>query len=195
MANSASQSHSSEFGNAPGLLAELRHLEHHSRSMLAAVWFPLLIGGIVSLASGPAIALIDRPAAPAYYWAAGGPVIGLACAAFYATRRIQPPTGLATAAAVTAGVMGTGAVLLGTLTSGDLQDAAPYFVVGVGLGVFGVLYRSLLVGAVGAVHLSLGAYLVVATPTKPHMVAALITGLTGCAAGVASLLQSQSADR
>lgn len=195
MSDSPTQSYSPAAQRAAGLLGELRHLEHHSQSMLTAVWFPLLVGGIVSLASGPAIALIDRPAAPAYYWAVGGPAIGIACAAFYATRRIQPPAGLALVATVTALVMAAGALLLGTLTSGDLRQAAPLLVIGVGLGVFGMLFHSLLVVAVGVAHLAIGCYLGVATPADPHMVAALVTGLAGCAAGVASLLWSQSPGR
>jgi len=191
MSNSPTQSYAPEPGEASGLLAELRHLEHQSRSMLTAVWFPLLVGGIVSLASGPAIVLIDRAAAPAYYWAVGGPVIGLACAAFYCTRRVQPPAGLAVAAVITAVVMAAGALLFGTLSSGDLREAAPFVMIGLGLGVFGALYRSPLVVAVGAVHVGLAVYLGVATPAEPEMVAALVTGLAGCAAGLASLLRSQ----
>jgi len=194
MSNSPTQSVSPDAARAAGLLGELRHLEHQSKSMLSAVWFPLLVGGIVSLASGPAISLIDRTEAPAYYWAFGGPVIGIACAVFYATRRIQPPAGLASVATVTAVVMVAGALLLGTLTSGDVREAAPLLVIGVGLGVFGVLYRSLLVVAVGAAHLGIGWYLGVSDPADPYMVSALVTGLAGCIAGVASLLWSHSAD-
>lgn len=80
-----------------------------------------------------------------------------------------------------------GALLLG-FSFGDSQAGAPVLAVAVGLGAFGVLYRSTLVGLVSAATLIAAIVLVVVNTNRAEQIAYLSIGIVSCAAAIGALL-------
>jgi hypothetical protein len=194
--NSASQSTSSpgrSVEEARALLGELDQLHRRSRLLMSATWFPLLIGGIVTLAGVPASMLLEDTALAGTYWLFGVTVILASCVAFYGTRRIQVPDRLA--AVVTAAGLGTIACsfALVALTDDRWQGVSPLLVGGVGLGVIAFAYRSTVMAAVSAVYLFTGTLLAILQPDDAYVVGALVTGTASCLFGVIGVLQTLAA--
>lgn len=182
--NSAMQS----TARAEAELAAVARTQEAAHVVATAVWFPLLTGGIATLASPSVIDVIGGSAAPAWYWGIAGPAIGLACAAFYATRPVQLPVRIARASALVAVVMVASAMLLGALESDAAQTAAPMFAVAAGLTAFALLYRSGLGGVVAAAALVEGIVLAVSDSDRVQDVAVLGFGAVACGAAIVGIL-------
>ena len=125
-------------------LAQLRVADaacRASRSAAGSVWFPLLAGGVATLAAPTAIDLIGGDAA-ASYWMAAGPAVGILCAVFYASRPIQLAARRGVVSVCVAAAIVIGAMVLGAMGSGSWTAGGPVLVVAVGLGVFAWLTRA-----------------------------------------------------
>jgi hypothetical protein len=157
-----------------------------SRRLATAVWFPLLIGGIANLAAPTVVGLIGGDAAPAWYWGIAGPLIGISCGVFYASRPIHLPARVAISSAGIAVAIVVAALLLG-FSLGESQAGAPVLAVAVGLGAFAVLYRSLLVGLVSGATLTAAIALMVVNTNRAEQIAYLSIGIVGCAAAIGAL--------
>lgn len=188
--NSASQSLivPTELRHAADALAFVNTTRLAAARSAAAVWFPLLVGGIATVAAPGAIGRIPGDAAPAWYWAFAGPSIGIACAIFYATRRIQLRARLGPLSVALAVAMITGALTLAGITGGRWQDGAPVLVVAAGLAAFALLYRSTLVGIVAGAHIIAAVIVVVADSPRIEDATTIGTGLVSCACGIAGVL-------
>lgn len=189
--NSASQSDTdrSDPHDAATQLTLIVETNRRSRLLAGAVWFPLLVGGIVTLAAPSVIDMIGGPAAPAWYWAVAGPAIGVACAVFYATRRVQLPATTASISVVTAAVMVIGALALGILVSGAARTAAPFLIVGSGFVVFAWIYRSALVLVVALANIIAAIVLFLVDTARIEQLVYVVCGLVACAAAVVAVMR------
>lgn len=169
-------------------LATVARAQAAAHRTATAVWFPLLPGGIATLASPGAVDVIGGAAPEAWYWGTAGPAIGLACAVFYGTRAVQMPGRVARGSVLVAALMVGSAMLLGALLSDDARRAAPVFVVAAGLGAFAVLYRSALVAAVAAAGLAQAIVLASTEADRAHDAAALAFGALACGAAIFGML-------
>jgi len=193
--NSASQSIPTP-ANVTEAAAQLDAIEagrSASMRLAGAVWFPLLIGGIANIAAPSVTALIGGAAAPAWYWGFAGPVIGLACAGYYASRPVQLPHRVSLISVLVAIAMGVGALVLG-IGLAESAGGAPVLAVAAGLGAFAVLYRSAHVGLVAASHL-VGALVMFADSSdRTAAVVFLCVGAVSCAIALAALLTTHHVD-
>jgi len=164
-----------------------------SKRLAGSVWFPLLLGGIANIAAPSVSALIGGPAAPAWYWGVAGPVIGIACAIFYASRPVQLPHRVGLTSVGVAVAMVVGALALG-ISLGDSSGGAPLLAVASGLGAFAGLYRSIHVGIVAASQL-VGAMVMFAdTSDRTTALVFLSVGAVSCATALAALLSTHHVD-
>jgi hypothetical protein len=173
--------------DAVGQLGYIKATQEASRQLAAAIWFPLLIGGIATIAAPTVIDLIGGDAAPGWYWGFAGPLIGISCALFYATRPIHLPTRIALASVGIAIALMVGALLLG-FSVGDTQAGAPLLAVAAGLAAFAWLYRSPLVGIVAGANLIAALVLIAEDTSQVEQIAYLASGLVSCAVAIAALL-------
>jgi hypothetical protein len=180
--------------NPDDAAGQLRYVEARraaGHQLAAAVWFPLLIGGIATIAAPTAIALIGGAAASGWYWGIAGPVIGISCAVFYATRPIHLPVQEAFAAVGIAIALMVGALLLG-FSVGESRTGAPLLAVTAGLGAFAWLYRSPLVGMVAAANLIAAIALIINSSGRLEQISYLATGIVSCTVAIAALLTMRS---
>lgn len=169
-------------------LHELAAYRRLARRTAAAVWFPLLVGGIATLAAPGATHLIGGAEADSWYWAFAGPAIGLACAAFYAARPVQLPARASVASLVLAVAMVAGAFAVALALGEQLDGGGPPVVVAAGLAVFAWLYRSSLVAVVAAAALGAGLVGVVAETARVEDTAAMVVGAVSCTCAIIALL-------
>jgi hypothetical protein len=168
-------------------LALIARAAQAARQDCAAVWFPLLLSGMATLASPTAISLIGGAAAPAWYWAAVGPLIGVSCGAFYARRRVQPSLAISRSAVlVSAGII-VAALALGLLVEGPARVALPWIAVSGGLAVFSQLYRSPLVGLVALVNAGGAGWLLLDSSAQAQAWHALLVGVACCLTALAAM--------
>jgi hypothetical protein len=173
-----------EYRQAQDIVDEVERLRNATRSQLAALWWPLFLFGILSLASAAVIAGLGTDALGAY-WTVAGPLGGIAVGLYYRNREralgVESPslpyilTGLGIfVGAMTAGVAGDA---LGS----DLAAAAgPSLVVSAGYLVFALLERSPLLGAV-AVALGVEAAWLWAAGGDPESIALVLASTYGTA--------------
>ena len=173
--------------DASGQLELVEARRAASRRLASAVWFPLLVGGIATVAAPTVVGLIGGEAAPGWYWGVAGPLIGMSCALFYAGRPIHLPVRVAVASAGIAIALIAGASWLG-FTFTEAQAGAPVLAVAAGLGAFALLYRSPLVGLVAGAALIGAIVLIVVNTGRAEEIAYLSIGIVSCAAAIASLL-------
>jgi len=174
-------------GDASGQLRFVEGRRAASRRLAAAVWFPLLIGGIANIAAPTVVDLIGGDAASGWYWGFAGPLIGISCGLFYASRPIHLPVRVAITAAVIGIALMVGALFLG-FSFGESRAGAPLLAVAAGLGAFAVLYRSLLVGLVGGAALIAAIALIAMNTSRAERVAYLTVGIVSCGVAIAALL-------
>lgn len=153
-----------------------------------AIWFPLLVGGIATIAAPGAIDLIEGDAAPAWYWGFAGPLIALACAVFYATRRVQLPTRSGAMAVAVAIAIVIGAPVAALITAEPERNSAPVIVAAGGLAAFALIYRSVLVGLVALAHTVAAIVMLATESTIADDVATIGSGLTACLCGPIGVL-------
>lgn len=178
----------SEASQAAEELARLDAYRRAGHRAAAAVWFPLLVGGIATLAAPGAYVAIGTANAPMWYWMFAGPGIGIACAVFYASRRIQLPRpsgalSVGVAVAMIAGTLGIAAVLGAVADNG-----APELVVAVGLAMFAWSYRSILVAIVAVAGLGTAAVMLATDDPQIQAAATLAMGAVACVCAVVALL-------
>lgn len=168
-------------------LALIARAAQAARQDSAAVWFPLLLSGMATLASPTAISLIGGAAAPAWYWAAVGPLIGVSCGVFYARRRVQPSLAISgTAVLVSAGII-VAALALGLLVESPARVALPWIAVSSGLAVFSQVYRSPLVGLVALINAGGAGWLLLDSSARAQAWHALLVGVACCLTALAAM--------
>ena len=167
----------------------LRHVESvrtQTRDLLRAFWFPLVVFGLITLASAVVQWAWADPAV-GLYWAVAGPLGGIAVGHFYRSRELRLGLSQPALPYVLTGVgILVGAFALPMLTRGDLQEVVSTFAVAAGYLVFAWLERSgwlfglaLLMAAIPVVVLAAGV-------DHPGAFTAGITGVALVASGLVS---------
>jgi hypothetical protein len=141
-----------DYRQAQEIVEEVDRLRSATRSQLSAMWWPLLVFGLLTLASAALIAGFGADAL-GVYWAVAGPLGGITVGAFYRNREraigVESPSlpYVLTALAVLIGAMAAG--VIGDAAGSPLgAAAAPSLVVSAGFLVFAALERSALLAAV-----------------------------------------------
>lgn len=160
----------------------VEELQRRTRSTLKVVWFPLVVFGVLFLASAPLVALSPGPAIGAY-WAVAGSAGGITVGRYY--RRREQTLGLegpwvpyvVTAIAIMVGCFV--AVAVGrSLDSEIILAIGPSLVVSAGYVVFSLLDRDARLGAV-AVGLAAVSVGLAATGWDPQRLAAALAVIYG----------------
>lgn len=139
-------------GHAARTLEHLEELRARTRTDLGSAWFPLVVFGLLTLASTPIILLVGAQAL-GLYWTVAGLAGGLVVAGYYAIgqrrKGIRAPCGwpLLIAAAILAGTLGLG-WYGGTAGLPLLAAVGPPLVVAGGYLAFAWLARDMLLAAV-----------------------------------------------
>ena len=180
-----------EARQAAETLQHIEHLRRGTRATLASFWFPLVLFGVLTLASAVVAWRAWGPAVGAY-WAVAGPLGGAVTAAYHRRReRALGVEGPWVAHALTGAGIVVGCFLaagLGQALDSEATIAvAPALVVSAGYLVFACLDRSAMLAAVAAA-LAAAAAALAATGLDPRQLAAIVAllyGATFLATGVA----------
>lgn len=189
--NSASQSMlpDASGGDANAQLDLIGERRAASTRLAAAVWFPLLLGGVANLGCALVLRLAGHDDVIGLYWSIAGPCIAVACGLFYARRPIHMRRHIAPIAWVLAWVLAGTPVLVGFLW-GASAEGLPLLIVAAGLAGFAVLYRSGHVAVMAFANL-LAAAAIYAQPDADIAVPLFLSlGSVGC---VLALLARRSA--
>lgn len=165
-------------------LHHVQELQDRTRADLGSFWFPLVVFGVLTLASIPFLVPDGSPAIP-YFWAVAGPAGGAAIGWYYHSREQRLGVSRSgTPFLVTGAVLFVAAFGLPAVTTGALQEVVSAFAVGAGYLVFAWLSRSPTLAVLGVVVAAVpaGALLVgLAHPGPPVAAttgsAILVTGL------------------
>jgi hypothetical protein len=162
-------------------LDELDRVRKQTRAAVHPAWFPLLLFGVLGLASIP-FGFIADGVGTGLFWLVAGPAGGFACAHYYRDRAFTLGAGVRGRAYTVLGViLFVAAWLAGFVTE---SAAGPMLVVALGYIGFAWLDRSWPTAAVAAV-LGVSAVVVVATGVDhADIILALVFGLGFTATGL-----------
>ncbi|QNG17579.1 hypothetical protein G4H71_06635 [Rhodococcus triatomae] len=190
--NSASQSNP-DAAAARGLVSDIEKWSSQGRRLAAPVWFPLLCVATAVFAWVPAALLLGESSY--LYWVVVAPLTAIASGWYFATRRVQPAEAPGLLALATGAVMLLGVLALVLFYRGSWANVAAWLVVGVGLGILALTWRSVTTGAVAAVALVTAAVVTITEPAQSEVVLVLVVG-TAAALGVfVEVLRTESDSR
>ncbi len=177
------------------LLGATHAAGRRTRSILAANSFPMILFGVLALASAPVAEVWSWPAI-AVLWLVGAPLASVATGLWYRSRELEH--GVAANAwpfiATAAGIL-VGATALGIAgRGGALSDAGPLFVIGLGYLVFARLERSVPVAAMAGGVLVSAIALALLRPAHAYTVGVVIFGVGSVLIGVVSLVSERRID-
>jgi hypothetical protein len=180
---------------ADRLLRTTQAAGQRTRSILAANSFPLILFGVLALASAPVAEAWSWPAI-AVLWLVGAPLASVATGLWYRSRELEH--GVAAVAwpfIATAVSIVVGATALGIAGRGSaLSYAGPLFVIGLGYLVFARLERSAPVAGLGVGVLVSALALVLLRPPHAYTIGVLVFGIGSVLLGVMSLVRERSID-
>lgn len=184
-----------QISDADRLLQATHAAGRRTRSILAANSFPMILFGVLALASAPVAEAWSWPAI-AVLWLVGAPLASVATGLWYRSRELEH--GIAANAwpfiATAAGIV-VGATALGIAgRGGALSYAGPLFVIGLGYLVFARLERSVLVAAMAIGVLVSATALALVRPAHAYTVGVAIFGLGSVLIGVVSLVRERRID-
>src|ERR1700682_1909012 len=167
------------------LLGATRAAGRRTRSILAANSFPMILFGVLALASPPVAEAWSWPAI-VVLWLVGAPLASVATGLWYRGRELEH--GVAANArpfiSTAAGIL-VGATALGIAgRGGALSYAGPLFVVGLGYLVFARLERSVLVAAMAVCVLVSAVALGLLRPAHAYTIGVVIFGVGSVLIGV-----------
>jgi hypothetical protein len=180
---------------ADRLLGTTQAAGRRTRSILAANSFPLILFGVLALASAPVAEAWSWPAI-AVLWLVGAPLAAVATGLWYRSRELEH--GVAAVAwpfIATAVCIVGGATALGIAGRGSaLSYAGPLFVIGLGYMVFARLERSVPVAGLAAGVLASAVTLALLRPPHAYTIGVLVFGVGSVLLGVMSLVRERSID-
>lgn len=180
---------------ADRLLGATRAAGRRTRSLLAANSFPLILFGLLAIASAPVAEVWSWPAI-AVLWLVGAPVASVATGLWYRSRAFEH--GVATNAwpfiATTIFIV-VGATALGIAGRGGVVSyAGPLFVIGLGYLAFARLERSLSVAGLAACVLVGAIALALLRPSHAYTIGVVIFGAGSVLLGLVSLVRERRVD-
>lgn len=162
-------------------LEELERVRHHTRAAVHSAWFPLVVFGLLGLASTPFSRLGDG-AGIGLFWLVAGPAGGFATAHYYRRRAIVLGAGVRGRAYIALGVT----LFVTAWLAGFVTESAwgPMLVVALGYLGFARLDRSWPTAVVAGL-LGVAAVVVALTdPAHGDIVLSLVFGLAFTATGL-----------
>lgn len=162
-------------------LDELERVRRHTRAAVHPAWFPLVVFGLIGLASIPFLRIGDGVGI-ALFWLVCGPAGGIATSRYYTKRAVTLGAGVRGRAYCALGV----ALFIAAWVAGSVTEsaAAPMLAVAIGYLGFAWLERSWPTGVV-ALLLGVAAVVVaVADPENGDIILALAFGLSFTATGL-----------
>jgi hypothetical protein len=181
--------------DADRLLGVTHGAGRRTRSILAANSFPMILFGVLALASAPVAEAWSWPAI-AVLWLVGAPLASVATGLWYRSRELE--LGVAANASrfiATAICIVVGATVLGIAgRGGPLSYAGPLFVIGLGYLVFARLERSVPVAAMAVGVLVSAIALALLRPAHAYTVGVVIFGVGSVLIGVVSLVNERRID-
>jgi hypothetical protein len=178
--------------DADRLLGATRAAGRRTHSILAANSFPMILFGVLALASAPVAEAWSWPAI-AVLWLVGAPLASVATGLWYRSRELEHGVAANTLPFIaTAAFVVVGATVLGIAgRGGPLSYAGPLVVIGLGYLVFARLERSAPVAALAACVLISAIALAVLRPHHAYTVGVLIFGCGSVLLGVVSLVRER----
>lgn len=180
---------------ADRLLGATQAAGRRTRSILAANSFPLIVFGVLALASAPVAEAWSWPAI-AVLWLVGAPLASVATGLWYRSRELE--YGVAANAwpfIATAACIVVGATTLGVAgRGGALSYAGPLFVIGLGYLGFARLERSVAVAVMAASILLIAVALAVLRPPHAYTIGVVVFGVGSVLLGVTSLARERRID-
>lgn len=184
-----------ETSDADRLLGATRAAGRRTRSLLAANSFPMILFGLLALASAPVAEVWSWPAT-AVLWLVGAPLCAVATGLWYRSRELEH--GVAANAwpfIATAVFILVGATALGMAgRGGAVSYAGPLFVIGLGYLVFARLERSVSVAGLGACVLVGAIALALLRPSHAYTIGVVIFGVGSVLLGLVSLTRERRVD-
>jgi hypothetical protein len=178
--------------DADRLLGATNAAGRRTRSILAANSFPMVLFGVLALASALVAEAWSWPAI-AVLWLVGAPLASLATGLWYRNRELEH--GVAANASpfiATAVCIVVGATALGIAgRGGPLSYAGPLLVIGLGYLVFARLERSVPVAALAACVLVSAIALALLRPPHAYTLGVLVFGCGSVLLGVVSLVRER----
>lgn len=169
----------------------VRRLQDRTRHDLDSFWFPLVLFGLLTLASVPfAVAESGEPIA--IFWTAAGPAGGAAIGWYY--HRREPRIGASRSGLpfmLVGGGLIVAAFVLPAVTTGALQEVVSAFAVGAAYLVFARLTRSPQLAALGLVVATIAALALMSDLDRPGALVAATTGAAILATGLIARLGEQ----
>jgi hypothetical protein len=165
------------------LLGTTQEVGRRTRSILAANSFPLILFGLLGLASAPVAEIWPGPAI-AVLWLVGAPLASLATGLWYRSRELEHGVAangwpyIATAAFIM-----VGATTLGFAGRGSaLSYAGPLLVIGIGYLVFARLERSVSAATLAVIVIVSAVALAVVRPQHAYTIGAVVVSVRCCSA-------------
>ncbi len=165
-------------------LDEVDRLRSDARHRLDHAWFPLILFGLLTLASAGVVALFGESAL-GLFWLVAGVGGGIACG--WHAQRTEERRGLSRPGlpyVLLAGVLLVSALLLGAFGTGAVQVAGPPLVVAVAYLGFAVLERSVAIAVTAAFLGAATIAIAVIDVAEPTIWLALLFGVAFTTLGV-----------
>ncbi|WP_206511906.1 hypothetical protein C5142_12970 [Rhodococcus sp. BGS-1C] len=189
--NSASPSKPSA-DEARQLVGDIETWSDQGRRMSSPVWFPLLCVAVAVLAAIPA-GIVLGESWSGLYWAVMAPASAVASGWFFATRRVQPPVKLGVVVLVTGVVMLLATMTLLWFVGGPWVAVGPWLVLGIGLGIFALAWRSITIALVAAASAVSATAVALADFDSGYALVALVVGLVAAIAVFVELIRTDTA--
>jgi hypothetical protein len=177
---------------ADRLLGATRAAGRRTRSLLAANSFPMILFGLLALASAPVAEVWSWPAI-AVLWLVGAPVSSVATGRWYRSRELEHGVAasswpfIATSVFIVIGASAMGIAGRG----GALSYAGPLFVIGLGYLVFARLERSVSIAGLAACVLVSAIALALLRPSHAYTIGVVIFGVGSVLLGLVSLVKER----
>jgi len=178
--------------DADRLLGVTHAAGRRTRSILAASSFPMILFGVLALASAPVAEAWSWPAI-AVLWLVGAPLASVATGLWYRSRELEHGVALnASPFIATTVCIVVGATALGIAgRGGPLSYAGPLLIIGLGYMVFARLERSAPVAALAAGVLVSAIALALLRPPHAYTLGVLIFGCGSVLLGIVSLVRER----
>ncbi len=158
-------------------LDHVRQLQGRTRHDLGSFWFPLVVFGLLTLASVP-FARAEGGVAIAIFWAVAGPAGGAGIGWYYHSREQRLGVSRSGAPFVVTGLaLLVAAFLLPVVTTGALQEVVSAFAVGSAYLIFAWLNRSWLLALLGGLVAAIPAAALASGMAHPGPLVAATTGV------------------
>lgn len=180
--------------DAAETLRRVEDVRAGTRRAMDAAWFPLLLWGVIVLASAPAV--LAGGAAIALYWVLAAPIGIVATMRFFCRRGFEqglegrnPVLYVGLSVTIAAACF-----VLGWAGSDIVAAVGPMYAVALGMLVFAASSRIAQFALASVALIAAATAIVAADPEDPALIAAVVEGILLLAAGLATLIGARARD-